>query len=101
MFLDHCKLKILKKMLVTPHGYKGNAPKIGPFDIIPGVILSGKDKTSVEVAKFLLTIFVHNYTTTSMASSSLVAQDICNLSLSIRIKARSRSFYSLTRILYK
>ena len=61
VFMDHCKLKISKKMLVTPHGYKGNAPKIGPFDIIPGVIPFRKDKASVEVAEFLLTIFIHNF----------------------------------------
>ena len=60
VFLDHCKLKILKKMLVTPHSYKGNAPKIGPFDIIPSMILSRKDKMSVEVVEILLTIFFHN-----------------------------------------
>ena len=60
MFLDYCKRKILKKMLVTPHGYKSNAPNIGLFHIIPSMILSWKDKTSVEVVEIFLTSIVHN-----------------------------------------
>ena len=60
MLSDHCKTKISKKVLVTPHGYKSNTLKTGPFDIIPSMVLSRKDKTSVEVAEIFLTSVVHN-----------------------------------------